>query len=458
MKGSVFKRCGCTEVGDDGKRRQLGRKCPKLKRPDGAWNPRHGTWSFATVVSGMGGTRKQMLRGGFATSNDAQDAMDKVKEKAGRGVVVNDRITLGEYLDGWIKGKTDIKPKTKALYSGHIDRYWSKHIGHVRMTELRVAHLNLVFDAIRERNDLISSGRLLRKRPVGPASMQRIRATLRVALSDAMREEERLIQVNVATLVKLPSGKSPKPMVWTVEREARWRADMAGLVESGKSTKRARDLVPPPCAVMVWRPDQLGTVLDHVQDHRLYALRYVLSHRGPRRGEACGLEWPDLTLRAKRPTATIERQRISVDGVIMEDTPKSDAGGRVIALGTGGVGVLKAHRVAQKKEKLAWGEAWTDSGKVFTREDGEPLDPNWVSDEFERLCIEADVCPSRLHDLRHGAASLMLAAKVDMKVVQETLGHANITTTSNTYTSVYPEVAAAEATSAMVPRRARREA
>jgi integrase len=78
---------------------------------------------------------------------------------------------------------------------------------------------------------------------------------------------------------------------------------------------------------------------------------------------------------------------------------------------------------------------------------------------FERVYVEADLPPIRLHDLRHGAASLMLAARVDMKVVQETPGHANITTTSNTYTSGYPKAAAAaEATSAMVPRRARREA
>jgi Phage integrase family len=60
----------------------------------------------------------------------------------------------------------------------------------------------------------------------------------------------------------------------------------------------------------------------------------------------------------------------------------------------------------------------------------------------------------RLHDLRHGAASLMLAAGVDLKVVQETLGHSSITLTSDTYTSVYPAVAAAaaDAAAALVPR------
>jgi integrase len=71
------------------------------------------------------------------------------------------------------------------------------------------------------------------------------------------------------------------------------------------------------------------------------------------------------------------------------------------------------------------------------------------------LVAAADLPPIRLHDLRHGAASLT-AAGVDLKVVQETLGHSSITLTSDTYTSVYPAVAAAaaDAAAALVPRTA----
>lgn len=457
-KGSVYKRCGCTVVDPaTGKRRQLGRSCPKLKRPDGAWNPKHGTWYFVVPVVGLGGKRKQKVEGGFATATDAQNALDEVKSKMARGIVVNDRQTVGEYLREWIKGKKDLKPKTRVSYTGHINRVWEPHLGHIRLGELRAAHVSAVFDAIDERNEQVRKGRLRGVRIVQASSQQRIRATLRTALSDALREG--LVTANVAGLVKLPSGKRPKALVWTTERENRWRADVEKLIEEGHAPEKARDLVPPPSPVMVWRPDHLGTFLDHTapgsDGHRLYALWHLLSHRGLRRGESCGLEWHDLDLE-KAGTATIERQRISVDGKIIEDAPKSDAGGRVVALGKDGVAVLKAHRLAQKKEKLAWGKAWTDSGKVFTREDGLALDPDWVSDEFARLIEECDLPPIRLHDLRHGSASLMLAAKVDMKVVQETLGHANLATTANTYTSVYPEIAAAaaDAAYALVPRKA----
>ncbi|MFI9593775.1 tyrosine-type recombinase/integrase [Nonomuraea sp. NPDC052265] len=55
------------------------------------------------------------------------------------------------------------------------------------------------------------------------------------------------------------------------------------------------------------------------------------------------------------------------------------------------------------------------------------------------LAYLAGLPPIRLHDLRHGAASLMLAAGVEMKVVQETLGHTSSAFTADTYTSVYPQ-------------------
>ncbi|MBA2307999.1 MAG: site-specific integrase [Pseudonocardiales bacterium] len=209
---------------------------------------------------------------------------------------------------------------------------------------------------------------------------------------------------------------------------------------------------------MVWRPDHLGAFLDHAAEHRLYALWHLIAFRGLRRGEACGLEWPEVDF--KRGAVTIIRERIVVDGDVCEDTPKSNAGERVIALDEGTVAALKAHRKQQLADRMAWGEAWVESGKVFCREDGSPLHPNAVSDMFiDDLTVAAGLPPIRLHDLRHGAASLMLAAGVDMKVVQETLGHSSVVLTANTYTSVYTEVAtaAAEATARMVPR-ARRDA
>ncbi|MEU6718436.1 tyrosine-type recombinase/integrase [Nonomuraea sp. NPDC046802] len=106
----------------------------------------------------------------------------------------------------------------------------------------------------------------------------------------------------------------------------------------------------------------------------------------------------------------------------------------------------------QAAERLIAGEAWEDSGFVFTDEIGGPLHTQQVSGQFYQLAFQVGLPPLRLHDLRHGVASPMLAAGVDLKVVQEALGHVSSTFTRDTYTSVYPEVAraAAESTAALV--------
>lgn len=98
---------------------------------------------------------------------------------------------------------------------------------------------------------------------------------------------------------------------------------------------------------------------------------------------------------------------------------------------------------------------WVESGRVFTRENGEQLRPSWVTGRFAFLAADAGLPPIRLHDLRHGATTLALTAGVDVKTVQEMLGHSSITVTSDTYSTVLPEVArnAAEATAGLVGRR-----
>ena len=208
----------------------------------------------------------------------------------------------------------------------------------------------------------------------------------------------------------------------------------------------------PPSAVMVWTPAQLGSFLDAAERDPLYALFHLIAHRGLRRGESCGLAWTDVDLDAAR--LTVRQQIVQLGWDTYEDKPKSDAGDREVALDAGTVAALRAHRRQQIASRLQWGPAWVDSGKVFTREDGSALHPATVTDRFQALAAAAKLPPIRLHDLRHGAASLMLAAGVAPKVVQETLGHSTITLTLDTYTSVYSEVAAeaAEAAAALVPR------
>ncbi len=128
------------------------------------------------------------------------------------------------------------------------------------------------------------------------------------------------------------------------------------------------------------------------------------------------------------------------------------AGERTITLDADTVRVLRAWRRHQLEAKLAAGPQWKDTGLVFTRQDGTAWHPAQATDWFARIAHAAGLPPISLHGLRHGAASMSLAAGVDVKVVSAELGHATTHFTQDTYQTVFPDVAkaAAEATAAML--------
>jgi Phage integrase family len=204
---------------------------------------------------------------------------------------------------------------------------------------------------------------------------------------------------------------------------------------------------------MVWPAEQTGAFLDAVADDRLYALWHLITFRCLRRGEACGLRWADTDL--DRGVISIQAQLVQIGWTVRESTPKSEASDAKVALDATTVAVLKSWRKAQVAERLAWGEAWTDSARVFTREDGRPPHPSFVTVRFQRLAFDAGLPPIREHDLRHGAASLARKGGVDMKGIQAMLRHSSQAITADTYTSTFDEESrkAAEAVASAVPRK-----
>jgi integrase len=454
----------------------LGSECPKLKRSS------HGQWFWRIELpADAEGTRRPRRRAGFASATAAQDELDHVRallaipkpdatdalRRVGDAIAaaiaakrtlpeietirqllradlpVLTHPTLHEWLTAWLPRKKRLSRNTRRSYESHIRLYLVPYLGTLRINEIRVAHVSDMFDAIAEHNDEITLARdsgdaeriaaVKYQRPVGPASMQRIRETLRAALNDAIRDE--LITFNAAKWVEMPPAVRPKPVVWTPERIERW-------LETGE--------IPSP--VMVWTPDLTGLFLDHIRFHRLYGLFHLIAHVGLRRGEGCGLRKVDTNLRVG--TIDVLNQIVQYGWETGQATPKTDESAATVVLDQGTVAVLVAHLTQQRADKLAAGAAWVESGLVFTELDGRPLHPADVTELFQFLVRQAGLPPIRLHDLRHGAATNMLAAGVDMKIVQAVLRHASITTTSDLYTSVVTTVAreAAEKTRMIIPR------
>ncbi|WP_433335037.1 site-specific integrase [Spirillospora sp. CA-294931] len=184
---------------------------------------------------------------------------------------------------------------------------------------------------------------------------------------------------------------------------------------------------------------QTAEFLHAVGDHRLYAAYHLIALRGLRRGEAAGLRWCDVDL--DEGVVVITQQLQQYDGHLIACPPKTARSARVIALDRTTVAALRDHKVRQRHERTQAGKRYRDSGYVFTCLNGDPMAPDRLTRTFTKLIAEHGLPPIRLHDLRHGAATLALAAGVELKVVQEMLGHSSIVLTADTYTSVLPEVA-----------------
>jgi integrase len=379
--GSVFRRCGCRDQ-ETGK--LLGTRCTKLR------SARHGSWYFSADLPSAAGQRRRVRRGGYATRAAAAAALEAL---AGPAAALAPGLTTREWLQRWLASRVSLRTSTSRSYAAHVRGYLVPHLGGIPLAELSSADVQQMFTAI-------IRGQAVLGPPVGPATLRRIHATLRAALNAAVRAG--LIGSNPGRWPELPPVARPRPQVWTPALTERWQREGWRPV------------------VGVWTAGQTAQFLRFARDHRLYAMFHLIALRGLRRGEAAGLTWSDLDLGAG--TLTVAGQLQQLGGHLRLAPPKSDAGRRVIALDWSTIAALHAHRARQQAERSAAGSRWTETGYVFTTLAGTPVGPDWLTRLFRRLVTQSGLPPVTLHGLRHGAATLALAAGADLRSCRTSSG------------------------------------
>jgi integrase len=149
------------------------------------------------------------------------------------------------------------------------------------------------------------------------------------------------------------------------------------------------------------------------------------------------LRWCDIDL--DMGTISINRSLHQLaDKSFIFQAPKTAKSRRLVALPPSATIVLRKHREAQTGSRLLLGFPVTEDSLVFCHHDGSPMLPHSITNAWKRLVKKAGFQGIRLHDARHTHATLMLSQGVHPKVVQERLGHANISMTLDTYSHVLP--------------------
>ena len=359
-QGVIVKRCGCM---DPTSRRQLGKGCPRLAERG------HGSWFFHCSVTNLLGRPERVRRGGYQSQAAAQRARDEFLAQS-REERTADAWSMQRWLRYWLSTRTSIRPTTKLHYTRDVERFLIPYLGTQRLSELTSRQLNAIFAEIGKAPNRFGQ-------PTSACTLQHIRTTLRAALNAAIREG--LITDNPARRLELPTRKRAHALVWTEQRVTDWE-------QSGTRP-----------AVAVWTPQQLADFLDQTAEERLFALWWLIALRGLRRGEAAGLRWSDIDL--DQHQLEIIRQRTTAGHQVIECPPKSAASARIIALDKHTVRVLRAHATRQRQERgrrLAAGKDWADTGYVFTRADGTPIHPTYLTQRMRTLVKRAGLPPIRL--------------------------------------------------------------
>ncbi len=295
----------------------------RRRKPDGTWSRWHAVIDLPIDRTG----RRRQKTSTHDTKRDAQAWLAKITQELRAGEVYGTKLTVGEFLTGWLEGRQSLRPSTRHAYQSHLAQHLIPELGHLRLQDLRSHHIEEMYRRITAAN----TGR---ERPVGPTTMRRLHATLNSALNTAVRRG--LIRRNPATTVDLPR--------------------------------------PSPVASSAWTSEEVATFLTAIEDDPLAVLYRLLVLAGLRRGEAVGVRWSDLDLPGG--TLTVHRQVVSVAGELIVAPPKSEAGRRTVALDEVTVELLRLRQRRDRIDHWASTDQDFDDTPVFRRSDGKGVQPS----------------------------------------------------------------------------------
>ena len=345
--------------------------------------PHDGRWEARYYLPD--GSRRSLMG---KTRAEVRDKLAKALHDAGKGLpAVDERQTVKQYLITWYESmKPQVRISSYRRYGDYIN-HLIPALGHVSLSKLTPQHLQVFC------NKKLAEG-------LSPSTVHAIHSMLHRALKDALQMG--LLNRNVSEMLR-PPRRSNREMM--------------------------------PLSVI-----EMQRFLEVVRDDRFYALYVLALSTGMREGELLGLRWQDVDLPRHIVQVRMNVQETLGQYIIAET--KTAYSRRTVALTQAAVDALAEHWQKQQQVKMEMGSMWTDNDLVYPNGYGGIMIPhNITKRSFKRYLVKAGLSRDvRFHDLRHTAATLVLASGVNFKVVSEMLGHSNVSITLRIYAHVLPHM------------------
>lgn len=352
------------------------------QRSDGRW---------AGSISLEGGKRKTLYG---KTRKEVQQQLKAALHQQQQGtLVVAPQQKVGPFLVQWLEDvhKHAVRPRTYERYESLLRLHIVPGIGHHQLQKLTPQHVQRFY------TQKLNEG-------LSPTTVASFHKMLHLAFEKAVRWN--LIPRNVCEAVDPPRTKHYEIQPLNQEQIQRFLAAAAG--------------------------------------HRLEALFVLALATGMRRGEIMALKWQDVDLstgllQVRRVLTHVPAKLNDGKGGYVEAEPKTERSRRSLVIASFALEKLKEHRVRQLEMKLKAGPLWKENDFVFCSSVGGHLHTaRDIFTQFKKLLKQADLPDIRFHDLRHSSATMFLVLGTHPKVVQEMLGHSQISMTLDIYSHVLP--------------------
>jgi integrase len=335
------------------------------------------------------GKRRRKWHSFAGTKRQAQiECARLISEMKGGAYLEPSKTTVTQFLERWLDhAKSQVSPRTHERYCEIVRKNIVPALGAVFLDKLRPAQISAAY------SKALTSGRRDGKGGLAPTTVVYMHRLIKQALGQAVRWE--LLARNPADAVDPPKA----------QRGSLTTYDMTQTVRLLEELRESRLRLPVLLGVMC----------------------------GLRRGEIVALRWRHIDLAAGK-MMVVESAEQTAAGIRYK--PPKSGRGRTVALSAMVTAELRLHRLAQAEELLGLGVMQSDTTFVYTRQDGEPMQPRSLSQMWST--ITTALPRIRFHDLRHAHATHMLAAGVHPKVASERLGHSRVGITLDLYSHVLP--------------------